>query len=59
LSKGSLPIDFMDSTYTIRIHKLTTPSFDNNIKCYAPTAKVTQKFTYEEQNNIHQIKGLT
>lgn len=56
LSKGSLPIEYMDSTYTIKIHELTTPSFDNNIKQHAPTAKVTKKFTHNGRTTYIKLK---
>jgi hypothetical protein len=56
LSDVSIPIDFMDSTYTIGIPKSTTPSFIYNIKCYAPTAKVTQKFTRNGRTTYIKLK---
>ena len=56
LSDVSIPIDFIDSTYTIRIPKLTTHSFEYTIKCYAPTAKITKKFTYKGRTTYIKLK---
>ena len=56
LSEVKIPIEYRDSTYTIRIPKLTTHSFEYTIKCYAPTAKVTKKFTHKGRTSYIKLK---
>lgn len=56
LSKVNIPIEYMDSTYTIRIPKLTTHSFEYAVKQYAPTAMVTKKSIHNGRTTYIKLK---
>ena len=46
----------MDSTYTFRIPAPTSHSFEVTIKQYAPTAKLTKKFTHKGRTTYIKLK---
>lgn len=50
------PIEYMDSTYTFRIPAPTSHSFEATIKQYAPTAKLTKKFTHKGRTSYIKLK---
>jgi hypothetical protein len=56
LSEVKIPIEYMDSTYTIRIPTQTTHEFESVIKQHAPTAKLTKKFTRNGRTSYIKLK---
>ncbi len=52
----SMPIQYMDSTYTFRIHTSTSHEFESTIKQHAPTAKLTKKFTHKGRTSYIKLK---
>ena len=52
----SMPIQYMDSTYTFRIPAPTSYSFEATVKQHAPTAKLTKKFIHKGRAIYTKLK---
>ena len=53
---SGIPIECMNLTYTFRIPAPTSHSFEATIKQYAPTAKLTKKFTHKGRTTYIKLK---
>lgn len=54
--QSSIPIEYMNSTYTFRIPAPTSHSFEAAVKQHAPTAKLTKKFTHKGRTTYIKLK---